>query len=215
MLSSPTVYGLRSEANATKTVLGLRQGLRAVLFLVVLALLCPGVASFTDAGMVDDAYIVLRYARNIWAGEGLVFNFGELVEGYTSPLWLVSLTLLWPIAVFPFTLAASLSALVGFSVVLLAAIPGNGNSRLAALVGVWFLSSDAAFIYWVCSAMGTALSTLLLTATVLMGGRDVARGRQPVRTGVLLASAALTRLETLWKVRTGSDGVNSAGGLSP
>ncbi|MEO5618208.1 MAG: hypothetical protein ABIS67_10585, partial [Candidatus Eisenbacteria bacterium] len=37
----------------------------------------------------DDAYISFRYARNLLRGEGLVFNVGERVEGYTNFLWTV------------------------------------------------------------------------------------------------------------------------------
>ena len=35
----------------------------------------------------DDAFISFRYARNLVAGHGLVFNPGERVEGYTNFLW--------------------------------------------------------------------------------------------------------------------------------
>jgi arabinofuranosyltransferase len=38
---------------------------------------------------VDDAYIFYRYARNWITGQGLVFNVGERVEGFSSPLWLL------------------------------------------------------------------------------------------------------------------------------
>jgi hypothetical protein len=36
---------------------------------------------------IDDAYIFMRYAENFAAGRGLVFNPGEPVMGYTSPLF--------------------------------------------------------------------------------------------------------------------------------
>jgi arabinofuranosyltransferase len=39
----------------------------------------------------DDAYITLRYARNLVAGHGPVWNPGEHVEGYTSFLWMLLL----------------------------------------------------------------------------------------------------------------------------
>ncbi len=35
----------------------------------------------------DDAYISFRYARNLVEGNGLVFNPGDRVEGYTNFLW--------------------------------------------------------------------------------------------------------------------------------
>jgi hypothetical protein len=36
---------------------------------------------------IDDAYISFRYAEQLLAGEGLVFNSGERVEGFTNPTW--------------------------------------------------------------------------------------------------------------------------------
>lgn len=36
---------------------------------------------------IDDAYITFRYGRNLMAGEGLVFNPGERVEGITNLAW--------------------------------------------------------------------------------------------------------------------------------
>lgn len=40
---------------------------------------------------IDDAYIYLRYAQNLAAGEGIVYNVGERVEGYTTFVWVVLL----------------------------------------------------------------------------------------------------------------------------
>ncbi|MFT5155395.1 MAG: hypothetical protein ACI841_005408, partial [Planctomycetota bacterium] len=44
--------------------------------------------SFLGAGPFDDDFIVHRYARMWVQGEGLAFNPGEHVEGFTVPLWL-------------------------------------------------------------------------------------------------------------------------------
>ncbi|MCX7878834.1 MAG: hypothetical protein N2510_09400, partial [Ignavibacteria bacterium] len=38
---------------------------------------------------VDDAYISYRYGRNLMEGNGLVYNPGEKVEGYTNFLWTI------------------------------------------------------------------------------------------------------------------------------
>src|SRR5437773_11900091 len=43
--------------------------------------------------VIDDTFISLRYARNLAAGQGLVYNVGERVEGYTNFLWTVALAL--------------------------------------------------------------------------------------------------------------------------
>jgi arabinofuranosyltransferase len=37
----------------------------------------------------DDSFITFRYARNLVEGEGLVFNAGERVEGYSNPAWVL------------------------------------------------------------------------------------------------------------------------------
>jgi len=39
----------------------------------------------------DDAYITFRYARNLAAGEGFVYNSGERVLGTSAPLWAILL----------------------------------------------------------------------------------------------------------------------------
>lgn len=44
--------------------------------------------------IIDDAFIYCRYIDNFLFGKiGLVYNKGEFVEGYTSPLWLLSVTM--------------------------------------------------------------------------------------------------------------------------
>ena len=64
-------------------LLALGLGLPAVLTLIG----ALRVAAFT----IDDAYISFRYAENLARGEGLVYNPGERVEGYTNFLWTVLL----------------------------------------------------------------------------------------------------------------------------
>ncbi len=39
--------------------------------------------------LVDDAWISFRYAEHMARGEGLVWNLGERVEGYTNFLWVI------------------------------------------------------------------------------------------------------------------------------
>jgi hypothetical protein len=49
----------------------------------------PGKASGSEWGL-DDAYISYRYAENLARGEGLVFNHGERVEGYSNFLYVLA-----------------------------------------------------------------------------------------------------------------------------
>lgn len=60
-----------------------------VIFLLALAArLIPGPRT------IDDSYITFRYARNILAGNGFVYNPGEHVLGTTTPLYTILLVLL-------------------------------------------------------------------------------------------------------------------------
>ena len=57
---------------------------------LLLVLLVMGVhQAWLQPWTLDDAYITFRYARNLAEGLGPVFNPGEVVEGYTSPLWML------------------------------------------------------------------------------------------------------------------------------
>ena len=59
-----------------------RRWLPLLLFLIaVAARLIPGPRT------IDDSYITYRYARNLLAGEGFVYNPGERVLGTTTPLY--------------------------------------------------------------------------------------------------------------------------------
>ncbi|MGB3965886.1 MAG: hypothetical protein WBO45_04080, partial [Planctomycetota bacterium] len=61
------------------------------------ALACgPGVVLLTlQAGwpapfFSDDAFISLRYAQRLLAGDGLTWTDGEAVEGYSNLLWVLA-----------------------------------------------------------------------------------------------------------------------------
>jgi hypothetical protein len=65
--------------------------LRRVGLLAACVLLLLHAAHFFN--LADDAYISFRYAENLASGNGLVFNPGDRVEGYTDFLWVVLLAL--------------------------------------------------------------------------------------------------------------------------
>lgn len=70
----------------------------AVAFVLPYALLLAGAYSIFCV-TTDDPFITYRYAANLLAGRGPVFNVGERVEGFTSPLHLLLMALL--LKVFP------------------------------------------------------------------------------------------------------------------
>ncbi len=59
------------------------------LALVASALMCWSV--FHIAWVADDAFITLRYVQNTLEGNGIVYNVGDRVQGFTHPLWFLLL----------------------------------------------------------------------------------------------------------------------------
>lgn len=67
--------------------------------------------------MVDDAFISLRYVRNALQGHGLVYNIGDKVEGFTSPLYILLTYILGRFGLDP-VLASKILGVISFLVIL-------------------------------------------------------------------------------------------------
>jgi len=144
---------------------------------------------------VDDAFISFRYAQNWVAGEGLVFNPGEGVEGYTNFLWTVLIGAGIAAGVDPVPFSKALGVAAG--ILLLWVLLGYGKRRFprSLLVAILPLplAANGAFALWCAAGLETSLFALLLFAGVAAAtGGD--------RKSFLLASfffvlASLTRPE--------------------
>jgi hypothetical protein len=119
----------------------------------------------------DDAFISFRYALNLLAGHGLVYNPGERVEGYTNFLWtIMSIPVLW-LGGNAELYALALTSLIGALVVLLlylacrAALPDA--PWWVWLLGPGFLVLNAPFAVY--TIRGSGMETALFTLCVLGG----------------------------------------------
>ncbi len=146
----------------------------------------------------DDAYITLVYAKHLAAGEGLVFNPGERVEGYTNFLWTLVLAVPHLLDIDALTAARALSALcAGLLFALLAHMAQRQQPVTPwpyALVPPILLASCGAMAFWTTSGMETALFALLITAGACGYARELS-GEQSRSTAWLFALAGLTRPE--------------------
>jgi len=173
-----------------------------------LVLLSLAVCALFGAGLYlyhyipDDTFITLRYARNAVRGEGLVWNAGERVEGYTNFLWLLIVAAAgkigapMPGAARAMSLFFSLATLVlsGFA----AARPRGSSAGetvrpgpLAIMLAPLLLAAAPPFLVW--SASGTEMP--LLAFLLLAGFLLVERGGRPAAAFAVFALAALTRPE--------------------
>jgi hypothetical protein len=113
------------------------------------------------AWVCDDSFISLRYAENLVAGHGLVYNPGERVEGYTNLLWTLVLAALLRLGVDPIRAAelpgiaayAGLAALLAWESWRRSRAPGRAFLPLAA--GLVLVCDD--FHVWATGGLETAL----------------------------------------------------------
>ena len=134
-----------------------------VFLFAVLMRFIPGVRT------IDDSYITYRYARNILAGNGFVYNPGEAVLGTTTPLYTLLMVFLGFFtggthAPFP-VLAWLVNSLAdGFTAILLWQIGKKLNQELAGLSTaiIWCVAQYS--ITFAIGGLETSLFVLLLTA---------------------------------------------------
>lgn len=146
----------------------------------------------------DDAFISFRYAQNLAAGNGLVFNVGERVEGYSNFLWTAILGVIHTVRNGPVEqTAAVLGFLASVGTVVYAGLVTRvlaAGNRLAVFLSATLVGLSAAVGYYSTSGLETVFFAFLLAA----GTYHFLRREKPhhvVLAFVFLLFAALTRPE--------------------
>jgi hypothetical protein len=147
--------------------------------------------------VIDDAYIIFRYAQNLLGGNGFVFNPGEAVFGITTPLFAGLLAALGALsggtaAPFP-TLALGVNALADAGTCWLLILLGRRLDRpmagiLAALV--WAIAPMS--VTFAIGGMETSVFILLMTATLYFHS-----SRRPVAAAACAGLSLITRPDAL------------------
>lgn len=148
--------------------------------------------------LVDDAYISLQYAKNLASGNGVVFNLGERVEGYTNFLWVVVLAPFWLLSGGDAQRFTELStylclALAAAGLLLIADIARRlFRSLLPVALAVLLLAFDDAFVaYTTVFALENQLLIVVMLACVWL--EVVKPQRWPVLLGIAFAAVCMTR----------------------
>lgn len=113
---------------------------RQALVLAFLVAVFVGHAALYWSWVEDDAYITLRYADNLVAGHGPVFNPGERVEGYSNPAWMLLGALALRLGLDPLVAWRALGLLAGVGCLV---ISWRLARRLAPDAGAWALLAPA------------------------------------------------------------------------
>lgn len=162
-----------------------------IVLLTLAARLLPGPRT------IDDSYITFRYARNLLAGQGFVYNPGQPVQGTTTPLYTFTMAAIGaltggPDANFP-VIAWLLNALADAATCFLLIRLG---ARLSAKGGPQWAGYAAALVWSIApfsvtfsiGGLETSVYVCLLTGLALAYA-----GRRRALTGLLGALAILTR----------------------
>lgn len=170
------------------------------LWLVLLSLFCLGFYGYHLSSLsyiVDDAYISFRYLDNFIAGEGLVYNPGDRVEGYSNFLWIMALAPFRWLGLKAET-AAMLLSMVSYLIlcwsVSKSALLVTGDlmidKKQFLILPTLLLTSSAHLAGWSVSGMETVFYTMLLsvaTSFILL--------QKPALGAFIFSLAALTRPE--------------------
>lgn len=155
--------------------------------------------------LFDDAMISMRYAKNFAEGNGLVWNPGEQVEGYTNFFWVMIMSLFHfiPVDQSKISLAVSLTGAVililNILVVKSVSKKISNNSFFVTSSAMFFTAFYFGLIFWTLRGMETGLLTLLVNYSLLLIFRlqENISGHHLLMLAVSLVLILLTRSDTI------------------
>lgn len=148
----------------------------------------------------DDTFISLRYARNLAYGHGLVFNYGDRLEGYTNFLWVLLATPAYWLKVDALNWVKALACLfgqVGLFVTWEATRLFGGRSHAFGLTATALFAGSASVILWSMAGLEPTLMAVLCSGGTLLAMKVWEAEDEPIRlavfAGLVLALAGLCR----------------------
>jgi arabinofuranosyltransferase len=151
----------------------------------------------------DDAFISFRYARNLADGQGLVWNPGERVEGYTNFLWVLLMTIphVLGVDVVAASQVAGIVLLICCLLLTWRLVKDTRGGQWAALLTVLLLGTNYSFFRWAVGGMETALQATLGVACAWLAVRRIGRrdwtAVELSTLSLLAALAVLTRPDSV------------------
>lgn len=185
---------------------------RALLTLIALLALWHG--SRYDF-FCDDAFIALRYAKNLSENGELAYNLGQRVEGFTSPLWVLLLAAAACAGV-PLVTAAQIlggaAALLAFWALTLFWDELEPNAPWLVLVPAAALAISVPFAAWTFGGLETPLFVATFTLSIALIARD-SRLREVGSSwyaGIAVALCTLCRPEGATLIAIGSLAISAS-----
>jgi hypothetical protein len=163
----------------------------------LIPLLAIALRLIPGARTVDDAFITFRYAQNLIAGNGLVYNPGEWVLGTTTPLYAVLIAAIGSItggiqAPYP-EIAVVISVIAdAISCLIIIRLSTNLGYRRAGIAASLIWAAAPMSVTFAIGGMETSLFILLMLGTFYMHSNN-----QPVLAAFIGSLSLLTRPDAL------------------
>lgn len=142
---------------------------------------------------IDDAYISARYAKNLLQGDGLTFNPGVRVEGYSNPSWVFLTSFLaWLLGAEALPLIGRACGVIATCLAMALIFTTSvrmGCSKLSAAIALLIFASLPQLSFWSVAGLETTLYGLLLlvSASLVSSSKNIS--------ALVAGAAALTRPE--------------------
>ena len=159
--------------------------------------------AFLNRFIQDDAFISFQYARNLVEGNGLTFNPGEHVEGYTNFLWtlLISAGIAIGLDPVPWSYVLGLSFFAGSLVITYYLAVGLSGSAGAALVATLLLGTNFSFNAYATGGLETQMQAFLIVLGIWLSWRATRASPAPTAllalASVVFGLALMTRLDSV------------------
>jgi hypothetical protein len=139
----------------------------------------------------DDAYIILKYVKNFLAGNGLAWNAGERVEGYSSFLWLMLINFLGYFNIDLVLASKVLGILFAFSTLGAFFIFEKQKN----IIGALLLSSNSCFALWAVGGLETVAFGFLIFLGCYLFQNNYKNLKTLFGIGLIFSLATMTRPE--------------------
>lgn len=154
--------------------------------------------------LFDDSMVSMKYARNLAAGSGLVWNAGgERVEGYTNPFWVVYMSIFHllkidesKISLF-IQISGALFLLLNLAFAYKIGAAISQGSKTVPLFAVLLTAFYLPLNNWGLQGTEVSVLTLLVTLCAYRGILYLQTRKSPIAIYVILGAATLIRLDAI------------------
>lgn len=149
--------------------------------------------------IIDDSYISYRYAENLARGNGLTYNPGEKVEGYSNFLWVLLISSGIKLGLDPVWVSKMLGMILGVCTVLvvfnISSLLQDGRFPYNLISGL-IIATSIPFALWSVSGLETSLYTFLIISSIyFIVKSNNTNHHKAIFFPLILASVALCRPE--------------------